>query len=247
MRQLTYAGLAIALCGQLITTPVQAGPNDYVRTPIVEEGEKEIDFKTGIQHNRDGSSEAATSLGFGWGATSWWFTEVYAKYKRQPGESNAFDAIEWENRFQLTEAGKYPVDIGFLLEIERPQDRSEGYELTYGPMFQAEWGKVQGNFNLFLQKHVRATAAFDTELQYQAQLKYRQSEQFEWGAQAFGALGQWDNWSASSLQEHKIGPALFGKIKTGTKQAIKWNAALLYGLTDASPSTTLRLQAEYEF
>lgn len=247
MRQLTYAGLAIALCGQLITTHVHAGPNDYVRTPIVEEGEKEIDFKTGIQNNRDGTSEAATSLGFGWGATSWWFTEVYAKYKREPGESNSFDAIEWENKFQLTETGKYPVDVGFLLEIERPQDRSEGYELTYGPMFQAEWGKVQGNFNLFVQRHVKATTAFATELQYQAQLKYRQSEQFEWGAQAFGSLGQWDDWSAGSLQEHKIGPALFGKIKTGTKQAIKWNAALLYGLTDATPSSTLRFQAEYEF
>ena len=33
-----------------------------------------------------------------------------------PGESHGFDAWEWENKFQLIETGKYPVDIGLLLE-----------------------------------------------------------------------------------------------------------------------------------
>ena len=127
-----------------------AGPNDYIRTPTVEYGEREIDFKTGSQSNRDGSSEAATSIGYGFTPKTWWFTELYAKYAKPPGESQSFDAWEWENRFQLTETGKYPVDVGFLLEIERPKDRTEGYEITYGPMFQAEWRKLQGNFNIFI-------------------------------------------------------------------------------------------------
>lgn len=240
-------GCAIALAGILFAPIAHAGPNDYVRMPTVEHGEREIDFKSGVHRNRDGTRESANSLGLGWGATPWWFTEVYAKYKHEPGESNAFDAWEWENRFQLTETGRYPVDAGVLLEIERPRDRSEGYELTFGPMFQKEWGRVQGNVNLFLQRHVRATATFDTELLYQAQLKYRDSERLEWGAQAFGALGRWDRWAAGSQQEHKLGPALFGKFRTGAGEAIRWNAALLHGFTQASPSTTFRLQMEYEF
>ena len=119
--------------------------------------------------------------------------------------------------------------------------------MTYGPMFQAEWGKIQGNLNIFIQKHIRATETFDTELRYQMQIKYRNSEQLEWGAQAFGNVGQWDRWSATSKQEFKVGPALFGKIKTGTKEAIKWNSALLVGTTNATPNTTLRIQTEYEF
>lgn len=231
----------------LLPSMANADTNDYVHTPAVEQGEREIDFKWGTQNNRDGTSEAATSLGLGYGVNSLWFTELYTKYKRAPGESNTFDALEWENRFQLTDTGKYPVDVGFLLEIERPKDRTEGYEITYGPLLQSEWGKVQGNLNLLIQKHVKATAVFDTELHYEAQVKYRQSEQFEWGAQALGSLEQWDHWNSSSPQEHKFGPAIFGKIKTGTKQAIKWNAALLHGTTNATAQTTLRFQAEYEF
>ena len=247
MRSANLAGALLALCPLVYVADSFAGANEYVRTPIVEDGEKEVDFKWGAERLRDGTSGAATSVGLGWAPTAWWFTELYVKYKREPGSTNGFDAWEWENRFQLTETGRYPVDIGFLLEIERPTDRSEGYELTYGPMFQSEWGAVQGNLNLLIQRHVRASAQFDTELQYQAQIKYRASQQFEWGVQALGSFGPWNQWNSSSRQEHKVGPAIFGKIKIGVHQALAYNAALLFGTTSTTARTTLRLQTEYEF
>ena len=247
MRIAPLARAAAALCPLLTCAALHAAPNDYVRTPGVEYGEKEIDFKWGVEKHRHEPSGTATSIGFGWGATPWWFTELYGKWHREPGERSAFDAWEWENRFQLTDTGKYPVDLGFLLEIERPKDRSEGYELTYGPLLQAEWGAIQGNLNLLWERHVRASAPFDTQLHYQMQLKYRASEQLEWGAQGFGSLGRWDHWAPSSQQEHQFGPAIFGKVKTGARQAIRYNAAVLFGVTTASPRTALRVQTEYEF
>ncbi|MSQ19852.1 MAG: hypothetical protein EXR39_09895 [Betaproteobacteria bacterium] len=161
--------------------------------PNVEYGEKEIDFKWGAAKARDGSSATATALGLGWGATPWWFTEVYGKWRRDPIEGRRFDAWEWENRFQLTETGRYPVDVGLLLEIERPRARAEGYELTFGPLLQWEWGAVQGNLNLLWQKHVRADETSDTEQHYQWQLKWRATRTLEWGAQGFGNLGRWDH------------------------------------------------------
>ena len=247
MKIVNWARTMAVLCPLLVPVTLRAAPNDYVRSPIVEEGEREIDFKTGSERLKDGTSGSATSLGFGVGVNSWWFTELYGKWKREPGASNAFDAVEWENRFQLAPAGKYPIDMGFLLEIERPKDRTEGYELTYGPLLQKDWGAVQGNLNLLLQKHVRATEVFYTELHYQAQLKYRASSQFEWGAQGFGSFGRWDKWAPASEQQHKFGPAIFGKIRVGNRQVIKYNAAVLLGVTDASPRATFRLQTEYEF
>lgn len=247
MRIAFLARALAVLCPLFLSAVVHAAPNDYVHTPTVEEGEKEVDFKWGVEKNKDGSSGTATSIGLGWGATSWWFTELYGKWHREPSQSSGFDAWEWENRFQLTATGKYPLDLGFLLEVERPKDRSEGYELTYGPLLQSEWGLVQGNLNLLWEKHVRATESFNTELHYEMQLKYRASETFEWGAQGFGSFGPWDHWAPASQQQHKFGPAIFGKIKTGARQAVRYNTALLFGTTSASPRATLRFQAEYEF
>ena len=247
MSKIKLAKIFVVLICLMSCVIAIAGPDDYIRTPTVEYGEREIDIKIGSQRNTDGSSESATSIGYGFTPKPWWFTEFYAKYAKPPGESQSFDAWELENRFQLTDTGKYPVDVGFLLEIERPKNRAEGYETTYGPLFQAERGKLQGNFNVLIQKHFRATETFDTELHYQMQIKYRNSAQLEWGAQAFGNVGQWDRWNSAAKQEFKVGPALFGKVKTDAKKAIRWNAALLIGTTHATPNTTVRAQVEYEF
>ena len=79
------------------------------------------------------------------------------------------------------------------------------------------------------------------------QVKYRARPELEYGIQAFGNMGDWTHWEPSSKQEHVAGPALFGKIKTGAREAIKWNVAWLVGLSRAAADNTLRVQAEYEF
>ncbi len=250
MRTASRAGALAALTLSTLCLPqwVHAGASDYVITPAVEEGEREFDFKAGNARRRDGTNESKMSLGVGWGATSWWFTELYAIWHKEPGERRSFDAWEWENKFQLTPTGKYPLDVGFLLEIERPKDRTEGYELRWGPLLQTEiGGQVQANLNLLLEKHVRVAGGGKAELGYQWQMKYRWRPQLEWGVQGFGDVGPWDHWEPSSQQPHIAGPAIFGRFKAGDRQVVKYNAGLLFGLTDGAPRRTARLQAEYEF
>lgn len=242
------ATAALALLITAAMSPARAGPADYVISPRVDEGEREFDFKAGSAKFRDGARESQWSLGFGLGVNRWWFTEVYAIWHKEPGERHAFDAFEWENKFQLTETGKYPIDVGLLFEIERPRDRSEGYELRWGPLLQTEIGnRVQANLNLLLEKHVRVNDGAPAELGYQWQLKYRWQPQLEWGVQGFGEVGPYKHWEPSSEQTHIAGPALFGRLKVGERQVVKYNAGVLFGLNDHSPRHTLRVQAEYEF
>ena len=93
VRQL-IAGLSLLYIGS-----VAAGPADYVYTPNVEQGEKEVDFKYGATNQQDGAHANVTSLGFGYGATEYWFTEVYLKREREGSEG--LTIAEWENKFQL--------------------------------------------------------------------------------------------------------------------------------------------------
>jgi hypothetical protein len=240
------AVLAIAsLCHPSVTT---AEPADYVSTPIVEEGEREIDFKAGSARLRDDARENMSSLGLGWGATRHWFTELYAVWHKPPGAAQGFDAWEWENRFQLTETGQYPVDVGFLFELERPQDRSEGIDYRWGPLLQADLGThVQANLNLLFEKSIRTRLPASAELGYQWQLKYRWRPELEFGLQGFGDVGPWSDWEPASEQPHRAGPALFGRFGVGERQFIRWNAGWLLGATHGAPRDTVRVQAEYEF
>ncbi len=226
-----------------------AGPSDYVYEPKVEYGEKEIDFKFG-QANKlapEDDLRAASSLGFGYGARQHWFTEFYLKWENTSGEGVHYDAVEWENKFQLTETGEYPVDVGLITEIERPEDHSEGWEVKIGPLFQSDFGKLQANTNFLFTHNYEAEIQDPTQFSYQVQLKYRWKPVFEYGVQGFGDMGTWNHWNNSSQQSQRFGPALFGKVGVGVHKAIRYNAAFLFGTTEAAPKQTFRLQVEYEF
>jgi len=71
-----------------------AGPADYVYTPAVEYGEREIDFKYGTATQPAGNRAQVASLGFGYGAKEYWFTEVY--FKQERNGSDIANLAEWE-------------------------------------------------------------------------------------------------------------------------------------------------------
>ena len=236
--------LTTALLGPLHT---YAGPSDSIHSPAVEYGEKEIDFKVGSASSADAPRASEASIGFGYGVKEWWFTELYLKYKREGDQGVKHDAVEWENKFQLTQTGEYPVDVGFLVEIERPRDHAEGWEIKWGPLFETDFGKVQLNVNPLFKRHYRAEEPSDTEFLYEWQAKYRWKQEFEFGLQGFGEMGKWNHWAPADERSHRVGPAIFGKLHVSSTQAIKYNAAWLFGASKAAADNTFRLQIEYEF
>ncbi len=245
------SGLLVCL-GAMIWGTALAGPADYVYAPTVESGEREIDFKYGSARKSDDPRAQAASIGFGYGVNDWWFTEAYLKYAKEGGDGVFFDAFEWENKFQLTETGKYLVDIGLITEIEITHQDGDPYEFKIGPLFQTEFGKLQLNANLLFERKWHGDAAHadelhKTEIGYQWQAKYRWHPEFEFGAQGFGQMGKWNDWAPHDEQNHRVGPAIFGKIALGGRQKLQYNAAWLFGVTQGAPDHTLRMQMEYEF
>jgi hypothetical protein len=239
--------------GALHSGTTLAGPSDYVYTPQVEHGEREVDLKFGSARDGSGDRQQAWSIGYGYGASERWFSEIYAKFQSASGEGNHLDAWEWENKFQLTDTGEYPIDIGFLTEIEKPHRKGEpSYEFKFGPLFQTEFGKLQLNANLLWERKFRGSdedpsVRHNTEFGYQWQVKYRWRQAFEFGLQGFGELGKWNDWDPRDQQNHRFGPAVFGKLALGNRQAVKYNAAWLVGVSQAAPDHTFRLQLEYEY
>lgn len=238
----------LMLLGMSFAGNAISGPADYVYTPTVEYGEKEIDFKFGTARDPEGNRKQVASLGLGFGVTEYWFTEVYWKHEREGGEE--VNLAEWENKFQLTETGKYPVDIGLIAEIEAPLTSYEPWEFKFGPLLQTEFGLLQLNGNLLFERKFGAKAKgeeYVTEIGYQWQAKYRWQPTIEFGLQGMGEMGKWNNWAPAREQQHRMGPAVFGKIAMGSHKALKYNAAWLIGTGNAAADNTLRMQLEYEF
>jgi len=237
------------LCCIVCSQDVLAGAADYVYSPAVEYGEREIDFKFGATSPVAGNRTQGASIGYGYGAKEYWFTEVYVKQERDG--SDIANLAEWENKFQLTDTGEYPVDVGLITELEAPLSANTPWEFKLGPLFQTEFGKLQLNGNLlFVRAFGKADESgvpYSTNFAYQWQVKYRWQPILEFGMQGFGDMGKWNDWNKQAEQSHRIGPAVFGKFSLGNRQAIRYNAAWLFGTGNAAPDDTFRMQVEYEF
>lgn len=243
------SALGAVFCGIVSTRDVFAAASDYVFTPTVEYGEREIDVKYGVASPIAGNRTQAASAGYGVGVREYWFTEVYLKQERDGG--SVANLAEWENKFQLTETGKYPIDIGIISELEAPLSANAPWEIKLGPLFQAEYGKFQWNGNLLFErafgKADLSGTSYNINFSYQWQVKYRMQPSLEFGLQGFGDMGKWNNWNKQMDQVQRTGPAVFGKFSLGNRQAVKYNAAWLVGSTNSAPDHTFRMQLEYEF
>lgn len=227
-----------------------AGPADYIYTPAVEYGEREIDLKYGeASPNAVNPSAQGASIGLGYGAREHWFTEIYLKHERIGNQDT--NLAEWENKFQLTETGEYPVDLGFITELEAPLSANAPWEINVGPLLQTEFGRLQLNGNLLFErafgKPDERGMPYATNFNYQWQTKYRWQPSLEFGLQGIGGMGKWNDWSNRANQSHLAGPMVAGKFNLGNRQAIQYNAAWLFGASKTSPNNTFRMQAEYEF
>lgn len=224
-----------------------AGPADSIHTPGITPGQFEVDLKLGRQDRRNAGRESGRQVGFGYGVRKHWFTQVTAEYSRLPDTGTGLEAIEWQNLILLTPPERYPFDVGFLTELDWLKERSDGYSLKVGPLFETKVQDLQLNFNVLFERQFGAESSMPTELEYQWQIRYAWKPAFHVGMQGFGELGEWDDWAPRSEQSHRVGPALFGEIGLGAGQRLQYNAAYLTDRSQRARSNGFRFQVQYKY
>lgn len=224
-----------------------AGPASSVHTPIVDFREWELEFKYGVQDWNDAElGEQAGVFALAYGVAPRWKTEVELEYSRVPGRAGRVEEFEWENYFQLTEHGEHWLDAGIFAELSHNRIENEN-ELEIGPMLQRDIGQSQANLNLLFERRIDSPApgeSIRTEVKYQAQWKWYAHPKFQPGFQVFGELGTLGNLHSTEL---RAGPAAFGVLRLGNARNLKYDFAVLAGMTRGTPDTTVRFRLEYEF
>jgi hypothetical protein len=246
-RQCGLIASAVVACALLSLAPIAgADPAAKVHLPTVVEGEVEFELLGGYQWWRNNNDDRLRQFigEIGYGVTSWWKSELGVGTTRLPNESYKLDEIEWENIFALTEPGQYWLDLGLFVELARDHPESRN-AFAIGPMFQKEFGLVQGNLNVLFERELGAGAEPGAAINYELQLKWRGDPRFEPGLQGFGTLGRTNDFGHQT--QNRLGPAFFGQVITGARSKLKYDAAVLFGLNSNTPNTTLRFQIEYEF
>ncbi|HET7587899.1 MAG TPA: hypothetical protein VFL45_07475 [Gammaproteobacteria bacterium] len=241
--------LALITAG-LAALPSAAQAAEYkVYSPYVVLGESEIEARTYFNQDDlnavDGTG--ALKLAYGHAFTDFWATEIYAEVEHEEGETE-IEAIEWENRFQLTPQGKYWADVGLLAEAEFATESGHPHELKFGPLIEKSFGRMVATVNLYVEREIGPNAEDETELGYAARLRYRLNPQFEPSLEIYGSPGEVGEFAPKGQQRHQIGPGFYGQVHLSGARKIKYSAAVLYGITDTgSPNWTYVVRFEYEF
>lgn len=231
-----------------LTDRSHAGPASHPYSPHVEYGETEFELHGGVYNDDDKTvdGERQWKLGIGHGMTTWWFSEIETEWEKDPYEGTKYSGFEWVNIFQLTEAGEYWVDLGLFAEFKFPDNHDDANKIEIGPMLEKEIGNTVSNLNLIFVRDFGKQADHDTEFEYTAQVKWRGDKHLQYGLQALGETGEVEDSNELGDQEHKMGPALFAELPGNEHGKVKFNTALLFGMTDDTPDETLRFTLEYE-
>lgn len=234
---------ALAAVGLALSLPAHAGAASKVYLPQVDYRELELELRGGWE-NFDGTDEGDGRefvFDIGYGVTPHWFTELAVFYTRAPGAGGQIEELKSENIFLLTEPGEHWMDVGVIAEFVH--NRAEGLnEIEFGPLLQKQIGQEQFNLNFEFARELVDGA--QTQLDYSMQWKHRGNQRAEFGLQGFGELGAVGHLG----EEHafKLGPALFGTARLSSGHKLKYDGAVLFGVTDDAADTTVRFQLEYE-
>ncbi len=239
----------LAVISMFISPLALADTGYYLVSTYDVEHQASIDFKYWNAHY-NGRTVAAPELGIGYGLTSRWYTEVYAKWIKTNGGAGRWVQTDWQNDFLLTQ-GQYDFDLALHTRIARARNSEDGYTLEWGPVLQTEYGRTQFNVNLFFQRDVRVSpsvtaAPAATALTYQLQVKHNWLPWLQPGLQAFGEVGKWNDWLPYRQQSHRAGPMVYGHRDIG-QQEVKYEFAYLIGRNSARAAKSVTLRVQYLF
>lgn len=240
-RTIALAAGLLALC-----SAAAAGlPGYYVVTVYDDPGMRTVDFRYWTNKYPGSATVIWPEVGLGWNVNGRWYTEVLASYIGSSQFATRLSTLNWQNDFLLTQ-GQFPFDLALHTLLVKPQESSDKSSFEFGPAMQTEIGRTQINANAFFERPFGSGASSPTEFKYQWQLRQRWKPWLHVGAQGFGELGPWDNWSPRHAQSHRIGPALFGVLPVGAG-SLGWQAAYLAGKTYGKRSQMFTMRVKYDF
>ena len=242
MKSFKYALLSCALAA---TFYVPAYADDLkVYSPRVEKGEfsVEANLNYSFDDKKDLDNYFSQVLGFEYGVNDWWQTEVAGEIEKENGDSDKLTNYKWENIIAPWKPGQNWLDAALYVELEKGAHSGDPNNFETKLLLEKDVNKFVNTANLKLEHEFGPHHEDSWGSGLALSTKYRYDQKFEPGLEYYADFGTFHDDLSFDQQEHMIGPVVKGKINH-----VKYDAGVLFGMTDASSDTTMKLNLEYEF
>lgn len=237
----------------IFSLPHSVYADKEVYSPFVEKGEWEFEMKGqyDIDHSRDKNAVQEYKNAIGYGVTDHWATELYGEFERQVQEdedgntnlsSVKFTHLEWENRYQLTQQGKYWLDAGLYFAYEIPVREKNPGQIEGKILLEKSTQDFTHRANIIFNKEVGGGTTEETTAGLAWSSRYRLSKNFQPGFEYWIDFGEIRKHLSYDEQSHQIGPAFYGYLMPH----VKYDAGYLFGMSHAAPAGEVKWILEYE-
>lgn len=223
-----------------------AGTKIY--SPNVEKGELELEWQGNYAFDKNNEKDHKQShkYAIGYGFTDYWASELYIKASNNAHQGYDTKAVEWENRFQLTEQGKNFADVGLYIAYGKSLDSKKDSDTAEMKiLLEKQIGKFVNRANIGIEKELRQVngvkAEKGSELEVAWMTKYSWKKYFEPGFEYYINFNHAVE-TAYQDQSHQFGPTIYGKIGN-----VKYDLGLLFGTSKAAIDRQVKWNLEYEF
>ncbi|MEQ1704593.1 MAG: transporter [Rickettsiales bacterium] len=216
-----------------------------VYSPYVEEGMLEIESKNRFDFDDRASEDnfRQHKLAVEYGFTSQWKAALYGELEKENGSGYKYTATEIENIFQFTEVGEYWADVGALVayEFKHPNGDADKFEAFL--LLAKNFNKFTTMANIGFEQEVGSNSNSNPEGEIKWMAKYNYLPILSPGVEYYGEFGEITNSDDYDSQKHRLGPVMYGKFGHG----FKYEAGVLFGISDAAEDYAVKLNLEYEF
>jgi hypothetical protein len=220
-----------------------------------------------FEHNGDTTFDQAKSgksnnqsytLELGYAPVPWWEPEIEGDLDAASGRNLSFNALVFENTFQLTEPGQYWADLGFFAEFSHAATRTDPDSFTSGPLVQKQASTLFGldlghdtlhTLNLLVTKQIGSNREDATPLAIAWQSRLQLNPLYQPAIEYYGQISSISGASTPDQQapvQHRLGPALVGQYNMFEYGKVKYEVGYLFGLNTATERGAVRWRLEYE-
>lgn len=240
MKQLLRPVLAAGLA--CLFLPLQGHADgsviDKIYHPYVNQLEWELEWRAVQQRDDPVTGEARLQthkLGLGRAVGEYVFAEVYLIGDASADRSLQLQAWEVEVLWQMSEQGEYLLDYGVLFELEKSRE-DDIWEYATTLLLERELGRFSATANLGAVYEWGDDIVDELETAAALQARYRHSPLLEPALELY--LGE---------DTRALGPVLLGMTRIGARQALRWEAGVVWGLDHRTADYSFRALLEYEF
>ncbi len=225
----------------LLASPAWA--KKIVYSPIVHEGEKEIEYYIEWYESSGGDDVVGHEIELKYGFGPRDSLGLYVVLEDTNGVSLDVKRYKSEWIHQLYEQGERFIDLATYLEYQINNDPTRADKVEFKALLEKSTTDFSITGNLVLEKELGVNATDGTEIGYALRAAGRWSPRVIPALEAFGSLGEVRNPKSLSLQGHLLGPV----VNIYLSKRIVWQVGLLWGLTSGSDDLRAKSQLSWEW